>query len=153
MDVTKNATLTQNYVEYQRSDRIGSLTYSKAVKKRATDDALRDIKTDMGSRPADIIRFRFFDKTEIDVKGETLRGDAKNYSGWYYPNAKLMKHNEFHEYAAALGGGVWGLLEGSQLDRSKELMVAVVHLNRVAYYLGIGDSVLESSVEQLARKD
>lgn len=33
--------------------------------------------------------FRFFDRTEVVVDGETLTGSRKNVSGWYYKGEKM----------------------------------------------------------------
>jgi len=144
--VTKTATTTQCYAEYKLS-RLNA-AQSKGVAGRDTTKPFIEGLKPRDSRKDVVVKFRFFDKTEIEIDGETLRGEAKNYSGWYYPNARVMTYENFKN-GEDNKSGKWSVsgADWKDIDRSKELMVAVVDSNKTAYYLGKNDSVLKSVVE------
>ena len=44
--------------------------------------------------PESCIAFRFFDKIIVKIEEETLKGEANNFSGWYYLNGKEYSLSE-----------------------------------------------------------
>ena len=63
-----------------------------------------DSVTEVASRNPNDIRlkdrefaFQYFDRTETEVNGEILRGEAKNYSPMYYPGGIKYSLKEIEE--------------------------------------------------------
>lgn len=87
--------MLKHYVEYLYPGILFSETSVKEV-------AERDVKA------VDIsdgcFGFRFFDRTVTVIDGETLTGDRKNVSGWYYQGEKMTleqvkaTHGSDHNY-------------------------------------------------------
>lgn len=71
--------MTKTYIEYFYPGSFVSETSIEEVKDRTIT---KDI-------PKGAYCFRFFDREEIEVNGEVLRGKAKNHSKEYYPDAEL----------------------------------------------------------------
>lgn len=72
--------MLKHYVEYLYPGIIVSETSVKEV-------AERDVKSvDLSDG---CFGFRFFDRTVTVIDGETLTGDRKNVSGWYYQGEKM----------------------------------------------------------------
>lgn len=67
--------MLKHYVEFLHPGIMVSETSVKEVGER---DPV------MIALPPRTFGFRFFDREEITVSGETLRGEQKNFSGWYY---------------------------------------------------------------------
>ncbi len=72
--------MLKHYVEYLYPDIIVSETSVSEIPER-------DVKKIELSD--DCFGFRFFDRTVIVVDGETLTGDRKNVSSWYYQGEKM----------------------------------------------------------------
>lgn len=72
--------MLKHYVEYLYPGILVSETSVKEV-------AERDVKAvDLSDG---CFGFRFFDRTVTVIDGETLTGDRKNVSGWYYQGEKM----------------------------------------------------------------
>ena len=54
----------------------------------------RDVAEAKKNLSARAFRFRFFDQTSTVADGEELEGKPKNYSGSYYPDAKVWTTEE-----------------------------------------------------------
>lgn len=73
----------QIYVEYYYPGILMSETSQRKVKSRDLSEALRKL-------PENAFAFRFMERVESKVDGETVRGDFKNYSGMYYPDGTKL---------------------------------------------------------------
>ena len=72
--------MVKHYVEYLYPGNIINQTSVSEIPRRI----VKNIKLS-----DDCIGFRFFDKTETVVDGETLTGKKKNVSGWYYRGEEM----------------------------------------------------------------
>lgn len=69
--------MLKHYVEYR-------ILFSETSVKEVSE---RDVKA--VNMPDGCFGFRFFDRTVTVIDGETLKGDRKNVSGWYYQGEKM----------------------------------------------------------------
>lgn len=72
--------MLRHYVEYLYP---GLIVNESSVKEIAERDEKKVEVTD------NCFGFRFFDRTVTIIDGETLTGERKNVSGWYYKGEKL----------------------------------------------------------------
>jgi len=80
----------QTYVEFMYPGIMVSESSSKPVDNRDTEN----IEPSKG-----VYAFRFYDRLEAEIDGETVMGEKKNYSGFYYLNGKVVTIADLEENA------------------------------------------------------
>ena len=87
-------TETKHYVEYLHAAIPFFKTSVEEVRERIVEKVVLT---------GDKLAFRFFDKTAAVIDGETLTGDPRNHTGWYYKGEKLS----LEEVRAMYGTDAW----------------------------------------------
>jgi len=70
------------YIEFLYQGIIVAETESKKVNSR---------KIELKKVPNDCEGYRFYDREEVIINGKLLIGEKEHYSGWRYPEAKILK--------------------------------------------------------------
>lgn len=77
--------LTQSYVEHFFPGVMVSETNEERIEEKSPEAV--DV-------PENAFAFRFYDKTEVQLDGEDLRGDRRNISGMFYPEGEVITADE-----------------------------------------------------------
>ena len=73
--------MLKTYVDYSEPGFLFAESEVKEIESRSIELALKMM-------PKNCYAFRFYSVEVVEQGGETLRGAAKNYSGWFYPGGE-----------------------------------------------------------------
>jgi len=118
---------TKTYIEFRYPGLIFSNTESVEIKHRNPDDV--DV-------PAGAYAFRFFDKTEVEIDGETLIGEPKNHSGICFVEGKI---ETIDQVAVSDPGSI--LLQNMRVNK----WASVINTRAGTFIFKDGDVVLRAS--------